>query len=756
MRSSEPMRPRLTRVACAAGMACSVALAAATAATKPVAEPHSTADRSGFVLNPTDASQFGGIVSAAAGAGDVNGDGLADLIIGSRNENVGATIQAGRSFVVFGRTDQAAIELSNVALGVGGFVINGEKEGGLSGSSVAGVADVNGDGLDDVIVGAPDVPGSPGKDRGLSVVVFGKSDTAAVELSALGASGAGFIIRGACDGGYTGSSVAGAGDVNGDGLNDLIVGSAAYYYGSRSEGRSFVVFGKTGTSPIALSAIQAGDGGFVVEHVGDRLAGSEVNVSGAGDVNGDGLADLIIGEREAYVGDIFRAGRSYVVFGKTDTAPVRARGLSQGDGQGFVIKGACTRSYSGFSVAGAGDVNGDGLADLIVGVPFGVGADQPGSAYVVFGKTGTANINIAQIAAGRGGFVINGASAGDFTGRSVASAGDVNGDGLADLLVGALATQPATGNSIGRTWVVLGKTGTDPVDLSSVAAGTGGFAVDGLSDEGGGLKVAGAGDINGDGLADLVSTAGPAVAGRSYVVFGSTTGVFSQTEVDQLGSSADDVLKGSAAAETLVGGAGSDVLRGKGGADVLYGGTGDDTFVVNADTVRALRADRGQGGNTRQLARIDGGTGVDTLALSGADITLDLTAIANTGSSTPGSASRIEAIERINLTGSGNHTLQLAVNDVQDIAGMNLINSGTQAALGWRNGSYVFPGVVRRHQLVVDGDAGDVIGTRAGTWKNAGTAFNNGRSYTVYNSLTGRSQLLVNDEITRIGLPGGH
>jgi hypothetical protein len=462
----------------------------------------------------------------------------------------------------------------------------------------------------------------------------------------------------------------------------LIVGSDAYYYGSRSEGRSFVVFGKTGTSPIALSAILAGDGGFVVEHVGDRLAGSEV------------------------------------------------------------------------SVAGAGDVNGDGLADLIVGVPFGVGADQPGSTYVVFGKTRSDDVNITQIAAGRGGFVINGASAGDFTGRSVASAGDVNGDGLADLLVGALATQPTTGYSIGRTWVVLGKTGTDPVDLSSVAAGTGGFAVDGLSDEGGGLKVAGTGDVNGDGLADLISTAGP--AGRSDVVFGSTTGVFSQTEVDQLGSGADDVLKGSAAAETLVGGAGSDVLRGKGGADVLYGGTGDDTFVITADTVRALRADWGQGGNTRQLARIDGGTGVDTLSLAGAGATLDLTAITNQGSSTLGSASRIESIERIDLTGSGNNTLQLAVNDVQDITGMNLINSATQATLGWRNGSYVFPSVVRRHQLVADGDAGDVISARAGNWKNAGTAFNNGRSYTVFNSTVGRAQVLVNDAITRIGLPHGH
>jgi hypothetical protein len=95
------------------------------------------------------------------------------------------------------------------------------------------------------------------------------------------------------------------------------------------------------------------------------------------------------------------------------------------------------------------------------------------------------------------------------------------------------------------------------------------------------------------------------------------------------------------------------------------------------------------------------------------------------------------------------------VNDVQDVAGMNLINSATQMALGWSNGSYVFPATVRRHQLIVDGDAGDVAASSAGAWKNAGTAFKNGHPYTVYNSVTGRSQVLVNSDVTRIGLPTG-
>jgi len=183
---------------------------------------------------------------------------------------------------------------------------------------------------------------------------------------------------------------------------------------------------------------------------------------------------------------------------------------------------------------------------------------------------------------------------------------------------------------------------------------------------------------------------------------------------------------------------------------VLYGGAGDDTIEINQSNVSALMAGYGSGGNTAQLARVDGGGGVDTLKLSGAGITLDLAGIANQGGSTPGSASRIESIERIDLSGSGNNALTLGLKDVLDMAGMNLFNNNT----GWVDGSYNLAaggagGVnpERRHQLVIDGNAGDTVNA-TGWGASAGTVTNGGQTYDVYNQ-GNYVQLLIDQDITR-------
>ena len=512
-----------------------------------------------------------------------------------------------------------------------------------------------------------------------------------------------------------------------------------------------MVFGKAATGPVNLSAITRGSGGFVINgETSDDFSGR--SVSAAGDVNGDGLADLIIG---AYRADPngSASGRSYVVFGKAATGPVNLSAITRGSG-GFVINGETSDDYSGRSVSAAGDVNGDGLADLIIGA---YRADPNGSAsgrsYVVFGKAATGPVNLSAITRGSGGFVINGETSDDYSGRSVSAAGDVNGDGLADLIIGADGADP-NGSASGRSYVVFGKAATGPVNLSAITRGSGGFVINGetTSDFSGG-SVSAAGDVNGDGLADLIIGAYRAdpngsASGRSYVIFGSTNGAFFQTTVDQLGGSGNDTLNGTAAAETLVGGDGNDSLNGN-GADVLLGGRGNDTHSINASMITALQSPFGSGGNTTQLARIDGGSGFDTIALNGSGLNLNLTAIANQGGITPSSASRLESIERIDLTGSGNNNLLLALRDIQDLSGFNSLNSSTAAGLGFSSGSFSLPASQQRRQLVVTGNAGDSVTLTSGSWMAVGTLNGPGRSYTVLNSRSGFGQLIVDNNVTR-------
>jgi hypothetical protein len=656
---------------------------------------------------------------SVSAAGDVNGDGLGDLILGA----IYANDLAGRNYVVFGKTTAAPMDLTTVAAGTGGFVINGESAKSSSGYSVSSAGDVNGDGLTDLIVGAEEADNGKGR----SYVVYGKTTGTAIDLSSVVGGTGGFVIYGESTSYRIGKSVSAAGDVNGDGLADLILGTTSAW---TKGGRSFVLFGKTDNAAINLSLMLAGGGGgFVINGDSTTLFIGQ-SVSAAGDVNGDGLADLVVGANDPRN---LSGGRSYVVFGKTSVGILNMSAVANGSG-GFAINGdKNTTQSSGWSVSAAGDVNGDGLADLIVGAPD--ASDKKGRSYVVFGKTTSNALNLTAVAAGVGGFVINGDGASQISGFSVSSAGDVNGDGLSDLILGA----PEPKNLGGRSYVVFGKTTGTAMDLSAVQNGSGGFAINGDStSQRSGHSVSAAGDVNGDGLADLIIGASEAndFRGRTYVIFGNTTGVFAQSAVDWMGTDGADTRSDNGTASTLVAGAGNDNLTAT-AASVLYGGAGNDTFTIDQAMITALQSPFGEGGNLGQLARIDGGSGIDSLVLSGSGLKLDLTKIANQAGGNPDGGSRIDSVEVIDLTGSGNNALVLTARDVQDMAGMNLFNSGN----GWTG----LAASVARHQLRVEGNSGDLL-TLGAEWVSAGIAINNGVTYKVYNASAG-AQLLVNSAV---------
>ncbi|MFL5748993.1 MAG: hypothetical protein ACJ767_00085 [Chloroflexota bacterium] len=436
---------------------------------------------------------------SVAGAGDVNGDGIPDVILGAMWADNAGGQDSGSAYVVFGTRTRTTVNLAT--LGSAGFKIQGPagapNPGANAGISVDGVGDMNGDGRDDVIVGAWMADSNGRSNSGSAYVVFGKASSTTVDLGALGS--AGFSIDGATSGDSAGVSVAGAGDVNGDGRPEAIVGVDNDGPRDRA-GAAYVVFGKASTTPVDLLTF----GLPGVGHPGFRIDGAQTQdfaytVSGAGDMNGDGLGDVIVGADGADNNARLGSGSAYVVFGKSSTDPVQLATFGSPVGNaGFRIDGAAAGDQTGNAVAGTGDVNGDGRPDVVVGAPeTDVNGNGSGSAFVVFGSSSLATVDLAAL--GARGYRMNGAGGNYFAGESVGGAGDVNADGRPDTVVGAFGRDVWTGSA----YAVNGRSTTSTIGLGALDMG--GFTMDGSQqgDEAG-SAVDGVGDMTGDGRSDVV------------------------------------------------------------------------------------------------------------------------------------------------------------------------------------------------------------------------------------------------------------
>jgi Na+-transporting NADH:ubiquinone oxidoreductase subunit NqrB len=431
---------------------------------------------------------------SVANAGDVNGDGYDDVIVGAYLYDTTKSF-AGKAYLYFGSTSGLSTSASWNSSG-------DNKIAAFYGWSVASAGDVNMDGYDDVIVGAYGYNTlTPNTDAGKAYLYLG---------GASGLSDSASWTSSGDDQAYAfyGYSVASAGDVNGDGYDDVIVGANEYTTANIRAGKAYLYLGgATGlsTSPAWTSS---GDDNQTYVYYGRSVAS-------AGDVNGDGFDDVIVGAHR-YNASNTDAGKAFLYFGSASGLSTSSSWNSSGDDQSF--------AYYGNSVASAGDVNGDGYDDAIIGA-YCYNTPTPnncaGKAYLYFGNASGLSTSTAWTSSGEDD------QTDVFFGWSIASAGDVNGDGYDDAIIGA-RSYDTTNKNASKAYLYLGNTSGLSINAMWTSSG------DNQDNAYFGWSVASAGDVNADGYDDVIIGAKSfdtvnTNAGKAYLY----TGIWASVGDDQ-------------------------------------------------------------------------------------------------------------------------------------------------------------------------------------------------------------------------------
>jgi hypothetical protein len=466
----------------------------------------------------------------ASGPCDVDGDGFDDVITGaSQWSRIPATNSwEGAAYVTFGGPAFGGEDLAGLAHSIR---LEGRSEGSFAGTGV-GCADVNGDGRDDVLVGAwayeyPGRPSGIAAARGRAYVVFGSPalrSQSTIDLGALGADG--FVIEAPDlpEYDHLGYQVVGVGDLTGDGRDEIAVMANTSDTTDATPARTNngIVWVVPGQS--AAARVDVSEPGAVLARIDGASPGSTaspfgqmIGLAALGDVNGDGTGDIGIGTYTATVfGRTTASGAAFAVSGAT-----RGRvDLANPASYLFAVGGAFAGHRLGIAIDGAGDVNGDDVADLVIGADSTAAANSD-AAYVVYGSTTRAAGTLLDSATlGTDGYRIRGAT-GSSSGFGVAGIGDADGDGHDDVAIGGYGIDGTAGSGSGAGWIVYGvadpatlgvDTGLVPANASDT---TRTIALDGLAPERGtsvegqtagerfGRAVAAVGDPDGNGADDV-------------------------------------------------------------------------------------------------------------------------------------------------------------------------------------------------------------------------------------------------------------
>ncbi len=454
-----------------------------------------------------------------------------------------------------------------------------------------------------------------------------------------------------------------------------------------------------------------------------------------GDINGDGRADF--GVLDTGSGGVL--ARMNVVFGSKSTEELFTNNFDSNVGGFRIMDPARSVEYVGEgAIAGLGDVNGDGINDFSVTLD-----SVEAASYIVYGRAGMTGVDLGQIRAGIGGYMLTPAA--KYSTTFVDAIGDFNGDGLDDFVYYSVRNNAT---SVYDMFVVYGAAGNltvKPFDEAALVAAGRGFAIEGAnsSHRFANTNAVTAGDINGDGLSDLMLRG---ANGETVVLMGSaTSGRNAQVQVDQMGTAGADTFV-STGTQLLVGGLGRDTITTK-GADVVWAGAGDDRVILDATTLTALQSNLGAGGNLGQLAKIDGGAGVDTLQLSGG-MTLDLRLISNKMMDLDNINSRLANIEHVDMASdSAANTLRVTLSDVLDMGSSNVFNTGS----GWQNMSGGdLSSMVAKTQFAVTAGSNDRVELRSAEWTATGGTVRDtatGQEYNVYAAQGGvAAQILIDKD----------